>query len=103
MKHTLFFCIAAALTLAACTKDDENLDSGPVAAQVTAGIGWAQTRASGTAWSARRCHRHFPRDESVIGRPANNAVRQRHTQKAGQQTRLRLPAVCKSPASRKFP
>lgn len=53
MKHTLFFCIAAALTLAACTKDDENLDSGPVAAQVTAGIGWAQTRASGTAWSAR--------------------------------------------------
>lgn len=52
MKHTLFFCIAAALTLAACTKDDENLDSGPVAAQVTAGIGWAQTRASGTAWSA---------------------------------------------------
>lgn len=52
MKHTALLFAAAALTLAACTKDDENLDGGPVAAQVTAGIGWAQTRASGTAWSA---------------------------------------------------
>ena len=44
MKHTFFFCIAAALTLAACTNDDENLNGGPVAAQVTAGIDVTQTR-----------------------------------------------------------
>lgn len=51
MKHTFFFCIAAALTLAACTNDDENLNGGPVAAHVTAGIDVTQTRASGTAWA----------------------------------------------------
>ena len=51
MKHIFFFCIAAALTLAACTNDDENLNGGPVAAQVTAGIDVTQTRASGTAWA----------------------------------------------------
>ena len=58
MKHIFFFCIAAALTLAACTNDDENLNGGPVAAQVTAGIDVTQTRASGTAW-ADGDHRSF--------------------------------------------
>lgn len=51
MKTTkCLFLAAAALTLAACSNDDENLNGGPVAAQVTAGIGGVQTRASGTVW-----------------------------------------------------
>ena len=52
MKHSLLLFAAAALTLAACTNDNENLNAGPVAAQVTAGIGGAQTRVSGTTWTA---------------------------------------------------
>ena len=51
MKTTkCLFLAAAALTLAACSNDDENLNGRPVAAQVTAGIGGVQTRASGTVW-----------------------------------------------------
>ena len=50
MKKKYLLFAAAALTLAACSNDDENLNGGPVAAQVTAGIGGVQTRASGTVW-----------------------------------------------------
>ena len=53
MKTTKCLCLAAAaLTLTACSNDDENLNGGPVAAQVTAGIGRVQTRASGTTWDS---------------------------------------------------
>ena len=53
MKTTkCLFLAAAALTLAACSNDDENLNGGSVAAQVTAGIGGVQTRASGTTWDS---------------------------------------------------
>ena len=50
-KKYLIFA-AAALTLTACSNDDENLNGGPVAAQVTAGIGGVQTRASGKTWDS---------------------------------------------------
>ncbi len=53
--NTKFFALAAlALSLAACTNDDENLNDGPVAAVINAEISDAvATRASGTAWTDR--------------------------------------------------
>ena len=54
MKGTKYLFLAAtALSLAACSSDDENIvvNDGPVAAQITAGIN-LPTRASGTTWDA---------------------------------------------------
>lgn len=51
MKKKYLIFAATALTLAACSNDDENLNGEPVAAQVTAGIVGVQTRAIGTNWS----------------------------------------------------
>ena len=51
MNTKLFALAALALSLAACTNDEENLNDGPVAAQFTAAIGdnvTATTRVSGT-------------------------------------------------------
>lgn len=49
---TAFFA-AATLALAACNNDNEYVDNGPVAVQVTATIGEnAMTRASNTSWAA---------------------------------------------------
>ena len=54
MKTRLFSFAALALTLAACTNDDENLNDGSVAAVINAEISDAvATRASGTAWAER--------------------------------------------------
>lgn len=55
MKGTKYLFLAAtALSLAACSSDDENMgvNDGPVAAQITAGINDVLTRASGTTWNA---------------------------------------------------
>lgn len=55
MKGTKYLFLAAtALSLAACSSDDENMgvNDGPVAAQITAGINDVLTRASGTTWEA---------------------------------------------------
>ena len=50
----LFAFAALALSLAACTNDEENLNDGPVAAVINAEISDAvSTRASGTAWAER--------------------------------------------------
>lgn len=52
MKKILLFA-AATLALAACNNDDEYVDNGPVAVQVTATIREnAMTRASNTSWAA---------------------------------------------------
>ena len=55
MINTRLFAFAAlALSLAACTNDDENLNDGSVAAVINAEISDAvATRASGTAWAER--------------------------------------------------
>ena len=55
MINTRLFAFAAlALSLAACTNDDGNLNDGPVAAVINAEISDAvATRASGTAWAER--------------------------------------------------
>ena len=54
MKTRLFTFAALALTLAACTNDEENLNDGSVAAVINAEISDAvSTRASGTAWAER--------------------------------------------------
>ncbi len=54
MKTRHFALAALALTLAACTNDNENLNDGPVAAVINAEISDAvSTRASGTAWAER--------------------------------------------------
>lgn len=54
MKTRLFTFAALALTLAACTNDDENLNDDSVAAVINAEISDAvSTHASGTAWVER--------------------------------------------------
>lgn len=55
MINTRLFAFAAlALSLAACTNDNENLNNGSVAAVINAEISDAvSTRASGTAWAER--------------------------------------------------
>lgn len=54
MKTRFFAFAALALTLAACTNDNENLNEGPVAAVINAEISDAvATRASGTNWAER--------------------------------------------------
>ena len=55
MINTRLFAFAAlALSLAACTNDNENLNDGPVAAVINAEISDAvATRASGTNWAER--------------------------------------------------
>lgn len=55
MKGTKYLFLAAtALSLAACSSDDENMgvNDNPVAAQITAGINDVLTRATGMTWEA---------------------------------------------------
>ena len=57
MKPVLLLCVAA-LTLAACNNDNENLNDGPVAAQFTAAIYESvSTRVNqdGTDWTDGDC------------------------------------------------
>ena len=53
MKGTKYLFLAAtALSLAACSSDDENMgaNDGPVAAQITAGLNVPATRAENQTW-----------------------------------------------------
>lgn len=55
MKGTKYLFLAAtALSLAACSSDDENMgaNDGPVAAQITAGVSGPATRANNDVWEA---------------------------------------------------
>ena len=52
MKASKYWCLGiAALAFAACS-NEEVINDGPVAAQVSAGIEGVQTRAAGTSWDA---------------------------------------------------
>ena len=55
MKQRFFIMAAVALTLAACS-NDENMEmtDGPVEARITAGLSAPTTRAIGTNWNADR-------------------------------------------------
>lgn len=51
MKTSKFLCLGmAALTLAACSNDDESLTNGPVEARISAGVNTPQTRANDAQW-----------------------------------------------------
>jgi hypothetical protein len=51
MKASKYWCLGiAALAFAACSNEEEVINNGPVAAQISAGIEGVQTRAAGTAW-----------------------------------------------------
>ena len=52
MKQRFFIMAAAALTLAACSNDENMVDNGPVEARITAGLNAPDTRAIGTNWNA---------------------------------------------------
>ena len=52
MKQRFFIMAAAALTLAACSNDDNQVYDGPVEARITAGLSTPTTRAIGTNWNA---------------------------------------------------
>ena len=53
MKQRFFIMAAAALTLAACSNDENmGMTDGPVAARITAGLSAPTTRAIGTNWNA---------------------------------------------------
>ena len=52
MKQRFFIMAAAALALAACSNDDNQVYDGPVEARITAGLSAPTTRAIGTNWNA---------------------------------------------------
>ena len=51
MKNYILLA-AAALTLGACSNDDENLNNGPIEARITAGVSTPDTRAINNKWEA---------------------------------------------------